>query len=143
MKKKYFISLFLLVLVWACEKGPEPRDTVMGFVSALQSDEDIDFHSYLDLNELVYENADNLYVYDSAISLQENLKQYTDLFEPQGKIRKLWTSKQIVIGESEMAGDTALVEVSFIDRATRKQYYNKMGLRKTDSGWLIFAFKIL
>lgn len=143
MKKIYFTALFLFLLAWACEKGPEPRDTVLGFVRALQSDEEIDFHSFLDLNELVYENADNLYVYDSTMSLQENLKQYTGLFGPQGKIRKLWTGKQIVVGESEMAGDTALVEVSFIDRDTRKQYYNKMGLRKTDSGWLIFAFKIL
>ena len=143
MKKIYLIAFLAVTLICACEKGPEPRDTVLNFVRALQTEDEIDFHQYLDLNELVHENADNLYVYDSTLSLQENLKKFTDLFGLEGKIRRLWTSKQIVIGESEMAGDTALVEVSFIDRDTRKQFYNKMGLRKTESGWLIFAFKIL
>lgn len=144
MKRNFSIAvLLLLVAVLACEKGPEPRDTVLNFVRALQSPDEFDYHQYLDLNELVHENADNLYVYDSTLSLQENLKKFTDLFAPEGKIRRLWTSKQIVIGESEVAGDTALVEVSFIDRDTRKQFYNKIGLRKTESGWLIFAFKIL
>jgi len=138
----FAICLFLTILV-GCEKEAEPRSQVLAFVKALRSADEIKLEDYLDLTELVRENAANVYLYDSAKSISDNIADFSALFAPDGKLRKLWTSKQIVIGEAEVRGDTAFVEVSFIDRDTRRQYYNKMGLKKTEQGWRIFAFKLL
>lgn len=145
MTRKLAAILLISALVFwvACESEPGPKSAVLEFINKLRSNESIDYDTYLDLNQLVRENISNLYLYDSSLSIQQNIEEYTKLFEPDGRIRKLWVEKQIVIGETEVLGDTAYVEVSFIDRHTRKQYYNKWGLRKTDQDWIIFSFKLL
>jgi len=145
MKNRLFIILLIvpLFLLAACEKEPEARSSVLEFVRALRADQDFPVDDYLDIDELVRENSPNVYIYDSSLSVSENKDEFKKLFERDGNLRKLWTSKQIVIGESVVKGDTALVEVSFIDRQTKKQYYNKMGLRRTENSWIIFAFKLL
>jgi hypothetical protein len=61
-----------------------------------------------------------------------------------GELKKRWlTDNQIVVGKSEIDGDTALVEVSFIDRVTRVQYYNKMRLIFRNNRWVITDFRTL
>jgi len=145
VSKRILISFlfFLLISFVSCEKEPDARDSVLGFVKELRTSNEIDLEKYLIVNEVVRENAPNVYIYDSSLSISENIAIFSGMFAPEGKLRQLWTSKQIVVGESEVLGDTAYVEVSFIDRSTNKQYYNKMGLRRTDTGWIIFAFKLL
>lgn len=61
----------------------------------------------------------------------------------QGKTGQKWISSQIVIGQTEIMGDSALVEVSFIDKKTSIQYYNKFGLYYKDGAWKIYAFRML
>ena len=61
----------------------------------------------------------------------------------EGTIRERWLAHQIVLGRHEVAGDTALVEVSFIDRVTHMQHYNKMRLVFQDSVWVITDFRTM
>ncbi len=144
LKKPLFYFLLAAgLIIMACESGPQPKDTVLGFINALRGDTQIELDNYLIVNELVRENAPNVYTYNDSLSVRENINRFSELFAPDGKIRRLWTDKQIVVGETEVLGDTAYVEVSFIDRASSKQYYNKWGLRKTTEDWKIFAFKLL
>ncbi len=58
-----------------------------------------------------------------------------------GKLRDRWLKTQIVIGDTEEFGDSATVEVSFIDRTTRVQFYNKMALVFNGNTWMIVSFK--
>ncbi|HDS01496.1 MAG TPA: hypothetical protein ENO22_07525 [candidate division Zixibacteria bacterium] len=147
MKRALLIiaAAILALAIAACEKEPEARarSTVLDFVKELRSEGTIELDNYLILNELVRENAENVYTYNDSLSVSENIEQFRELFEPNGRVRRLWTQKQIIVGESEVLGDTAYVEVSFIDREERRQFYNKMGLKRTDEGWKIFAFKLL
>ena len=144
MRKMIVIVLLLLsAILFACEKEPEARNTVLNFVRELYSDRDIDLEKYLDLNELVFENDSNVYIYDSTASVSENINRLSELFGREGKIRQLWTSKQVVIGKAEVLRDTAYVEVTFMDKNKGLYMYNRMGLRKIDGGWVIFAFRLL
>jgi hypothetical protein len=144
MRKTIAIVLLLLsVILFACEKEPEARGVVLNFVRELYSEREIDLKKYLDLNELIFENDSNVYIYDSTVSISENIDRFSELFERDGKVRRLWTGKQVVIGKAEVLGDTAYVEVTFMDKNKGMYIYNRMGLRKTDGGWVIFAFKLL
>jgi hypothetical protein len=150
MRKTIVIVLILLtVILFACEKEPEARNTVFNFVKELYSEREIDLEKYLDLNELVFENDSNVYIYDSSLNISGNLANFTELFKPDGGVRRLWTSRSIVVGsavyskDSIQMGDTAYVEITFMDKKTGKYTYNRMGLRKIDGGWVIFAFKLL
>lgn len=61
-----------------------------------------------------------------------------------GGLRHRWLDdNQIVLGRSEIRGDTALVEVSFLDRVTRVQYYNKMELVYRQDRWILTRFRTL
>lgn len=137
-------AIFALALT-ACEESPadRARSTVLDFVKALGSGGSIDLDNYLILSEVVRENAENVYIYNDSLSVSQNIEQFRKLFEPNGKVRRLWTQNQIIVGESEVMGDTAYVEVSFVNRDEGRQFYNKMGLKRTDEGWKIFAFKLL
>jgi hypothetical protein len=137
-------AIFLLAIV-ACEQEPaeRARSTVLDFVRELRSEGSIELDNYLILSEVVRENAENVYTYNDSLPVSQNIEQFRKLFESNGRVRRLWTEKQIIVGESEVLGDTAYVEVSFIDREERRQFYNKMGLKRTDEGWKIFAFKLL
>jgi hypothetical protein len=137
-------ALSAAALLIVCSSGqPQPGSVVLHFVNALQGSQPIELNKYLLINQLVQEDVKEVYIYNDSLSISQNIRQFSDLFEPGGKLRKFWTSKQIVIGNSEISGDTALVEVSFIDRQTRTQFLNKWGLLKTDEGWRIFAFKMI
>lgn len=58
-----------------------------------------------------------------------------------GNLKGLWLSKKIIVGRTERRGDTAGVEVSFIDQETDKQYFTRFRLAKKADGWRIISFK--
>jgi hypothetical protein len=57
-----------------------------------------------------------------------------------GNLKGLWLSKQIVVGRTERRGDTAGVEVSFVDPETDRQYFTRFRLVKKGETWRIFSF---
>ena len=61
----------------------------------------------------------------------------------QALISRWLTDNQIVLGRADINGDTAHVEVSFLDRVTRIQYYNKMQLVFRDGRWVIRRFRTM
>ena len=58
-----------------------------------------------------------------------------------GDLKGLWMSKQIIVGRTERRGDTAGVEVSFVNPETGKQFLTRFALVKKDKAWRIFSFK--
>ena len=58
-----------------------------------------------------------------------------------GNLKGLWLSKQVVVGRTERRGDTAGVEVSFVDSETSKQFLTRFGLAKKGEAWKIFSFR--
>ncbi|MCX6827440.1 MAG: hypothetical protein NTV06_09310 [candidate division Zixibacteria bacterium] len=60
-----------------------------------------------------------------------------------GLTKQRWFAMQRIVGNTDVAGDTAFVEVSFIDKSTNTQYYNKFGLRKLHGRWKIYSFKTI
>lgn len=134
------VGLLALALV-SCASEPEPRRTVMHFLQSLRTD--TTSYEYLegllDLDELITENA--IYSYDSTISLQANKRKLVSLLQKGGDVRKRWIGNQIILGDVDVLGDTATVEVSFID-SSLVQHYNKMGVHLTDGRWKIFSFRL-
>jgi len=139
------IALALLVLsLVSCARETGPRDTVKYFLQSLRVDTtSYDYLSQLlDLDELVTENS--IHTYDSTKSFEENKRGLARSLQEGGDVRARWIRNQIILGDVEILGDTATVEVSFIDRsiAPVKQYYNKMGVHMVDGRWKIFSFRL-
>ena len=138
------VGSVMCYLFLACSGGPHPKDTVMDFFSALHNDS----------TALVRECVD----FDRAWgSVQGDLTQPDDSLlteipwgerllasmTGEGNLRTRWIKMQVVINKTEFIGDSATVEVSFIDRETGMHYYNKMGLVRRANRWVIVAFRTI
>jgi len=138
------VALLIAFALSNCSKEDAARDTVNSLLKGMKTDTvTADYlAALLDLDELVKENS--IYTYDSSLSSEQNENNLLGLLLPGGSVRDNWISKQIVLGSSKQLRDTATVEVSFIDTESRpvKQYYNKMGVRRVDGTWKVFAFKL-
>ena len=140
------VLLMLMLASCAGDGRPEPKSAVLGLFAAMQKSDSASVQSFVDLKSAVSTVAkelpkirtdDSLAVPDSAAWL---LGQMTG----DGRLRARWLEdNQIVIGRTESRGDTAVVEVSFLDRVTRVQYYNKMQLVYRVDHWVITKFRTL
>jgi hypothetical protein len=133
------------LLSWlSCSKTPEPRSVVVDFLRSIREDTTSSgyLRTLLDLDELLTEGS--VYQYDSSMSHEDNATRFLNLFLAGGRVRAMWVKNQIVVGNMNVSGDTAIIEVSFIDReaAPVKQYYNKMGVHRIEGHWKLFAFKL-
>jgi hypothetical protein len=145
MKRPLGFALILLsccLLGLTCGKSaPSPRERVLDFVRLIQADSLPNILPFVDLDSVAtYEYASARY---DSLSLPEKKNRLTDGFRGDGEYRKIWSRSQIVVNEESFLNDTtATVEISFIDRATRIQYYSQMGLKKRISNWVICSFKV-
>ena len=125
-----------------CSKaGDSPRERVLAFVRTVQADSLPDVARFLDLDSVAtYEYPSGKF---ADLSLQQKKTRLIDGFLRDGEYRRTWGKSQIVVNEEALLDDTtATVEVSFIDRSTRIQYYSLMGLKKRNVNWLICSFKV-
>lgn len=136
------VGFVSLVLWLSCGKpGETPRDRVLQFVRLVQSDTMPDIRPFLDVDSVAtYEYSSPKF---DSLSLQDKKNRLAKGFIKDGEYRSIWSRAQIVVNEETLLNDTtATVEVSFIDRSTRIQYYSQMGLKKRNAGWVICSFKV-
>ncbi len=118
---------------------PDPRETVKELFPAISKSDSLYLTTNVDLERAAASIPDDLTIDPSAGGAATLLKALTG----EGHLRKRWLGDQIVVGESQVTADTCHVEVSFIDRVTRVQYYNKMRLEFRGDHWVITSFKTM
>jgi len=134
---------FILLLLLSCSSGNTPKDTIMSFFGAMRSADTLVIERVVDLERILAERKNEL-ISAGRIAEADSLNRAKMIGElTEGNLNQMWLKNQIVVGKTEKSGDTALVEISFIDPNTGTQYYNKMALYKKDDSWKIFAFKVL
>lgn len=136
-----FLAIGLFLLTSCGNSPPSPRERVLSFVRLIQTDSLPDVLPYVDIDSLaIYEYAEAKY---SALSFQDKKNRLVEGFLRQGEYRGVWSKSQIVVNLENFLDDTtATVEVSFIDRRTRIQYYSQMGLKLRNQSWIICSFKV-
>ncbi len=144
MKQRLFTVFSLILFIsLSCSSGNKPKDTIMSFFGAMRSADTLGIEKTLDLEQILAERR-NEFLEAGRTAEAESLNKDKLIGElTVGDLNQRWLKNQIVVGKTEKQGDTATVEVSFIDTNTGTQYYNKMALYFKDGNWKIFAFKVL
>jgi len=62
-------------------------------------------------------------------------------FLGSGATRLRWQNKMIVVDKEEIEGDSARVDVTFVDQKTGITEYTKARLYKKDNRWWIYFIK--
>ena len=138
------VGLFsLLFLACSGSDAGDPKDVVIQLFGAMERNEKAAIVRLVDIPALMEISGEDyaLQMENPRIfhSPEDILNDLTD----DGLTKMRWFSMQRVIGRTEVLGDTAYVEVSFIDKDKSKQYYNKFGLHKKEAGWKIFSFRTI
>lgn len=137
----YLVPLVAGIIIYACgTSAPSPRQRVLEFVRVLQADSLADITPFVDLDSVAtYEYSDSKY---DSLTLAQKKRRLVDGFTGNGEYRSVWAKSQIVVNHEFIKDDTtARVEVSFIDRSTRIQYYSQMGLKLRGNVWIVTDFK--
>jgi hypothetical protein len=125
---------------------PDPKETIKYMFEAMQQSDSVSLEQNVDLESAARGMERDLgpAVADSTGATIDPGKRLLSAMVGDGDLRKRWlTENQIVVGRTETMGDTALVEVSFIDKITRVQYYNKMRLIWRNGRWIVTDFHTL
>ena len=149
MKKVFWAIIFLggvSLAIISCSSGPPaPNKVVIEFLEKDMANSDTTaILAKLDVSALVQERKNEfMEAGDSLRGQRYTGDSLTADLVAGGELNNRWLALQIIVSRVTQKGDSALVEVSFIDAKSDVQYYNKMGLRKIPPGWKIYSFKTL
>lgn len=132
--------LFSGLLLAACS-GPPPDRTVYAFFDAMTQGDANRLAAVLDSSVFLGRSGapelDTLFLGADFLARRNRI-----LLElTGGNVKRLWLSKQVIVGRTERRGDTAGVEVSFVDPESDRQYLTRFGLARKGKTWQIFSFK--
>jgi hypothetical protein len=139
------LALIAIALVSCSHNArPDPRNTIKNMFEAMRMSDSVSLAMNIDLAAAAQDMRQLIPGGIPDTSGDDPATRLLSSMVDDGELKKRWlTDNQIVVGKSEIDGDTALVEVSFIDRVTRVQYYNKMRLIFRNNRWVITDFRTL
>ena len=141
MSKRILFFVLILLLVSQCGKSPSPRVVVMDFIEAVNTADTASLEMYLDLERFTQEKVKELPDSMRAEVFSKVKEQLRENFLGSGGTRLKWQNKMIVVNKEEIEGDSALVEVTFVDQKTGITEYTKARLYKKEGRWWIYHIK--
>ena len=138
------IALSIALLAVSCtSSGPAgPRAAVIELFGAMEKNDQAALAHLLDLTALM-QNSE----FDYALKTEDEPRQFTSPVEiledmtGDGLTKKRWFSFQRIVSEVEMFGETATVEVTFVDKKSSINYLTKFGVHIVNEKWKIYTFK--
>ena len=146
----FLVTFFLaagvvLMVAIGCSQGDRrsPKSTVSGLFGAIADSDTAYIVAHVDLAAAARGVREELIdpAQDTAGVEPVWDERLLGALTGEGELRERWLADQIVLGEEFIRGDTAWVEVSFLDRLTRMQYYTRMRLLLRNDRWMIVDFK--
>ncbi len=140
MKK---IFLLCALVFAACAGGPAPKNTVFEFIDAVKNSDSLKVAKILDVDAYIKSLiAAPATAQDTAQILEQNRPKVLESLLGEGDVRTRWLHDLIVVNKEEIYGDTATVEVSFVDQQAGTQLYTRIVLRRQpDRTWRVTYFK--
>ena len=138
------ITVLAVVIISGCSSvtSEDPKGVVKSFFGAMEKNDKAALAHILDLGELMKTvNDDYALQFDEPRSFYSPEEILDDL-TGEGLTKKRWFSYQRIINKTEILGETAIVEVTFMDKENSKAYLTNFGLHKVNEKWKIYTFKI-
>lgn len=140
------LTMILAGLLAGCGSDPtggDPREIVISFFGAMEKNDQATLAHLLDLAELM-KNIDQDYAFQSdSPRVFHNPKEILDDLTDNGLTKQRWFSYQRIINTSQISGDAATVEVTFVDKQASHAYRTFFGLHQLNGKWKIYSFKTI
>ncbi|MFQ6007954.1 MAG: hypothetical protein ACE5K8_03290 [Candidatus Zixiibacteriota bacterium] len=97
----------------------------------------------LDLAELMRGSYEDYALQIDSPRVFTNPEQILDDLTGDGLTKRRWFALQRIINKVDVMGETATVEVTFVDKESSKAYLTKFGLHVVNGKWKIYSFKTI
>ncbi len=145
MKTVRLISLLVLsaVILSNCADTTfsDPRQVVIGMFGAMEKDDKAALAHILDLPELMKTINDDYALQTDKPRTFVNPQDVLDDLTENGLTKTRWFSYQRIVNDAKIFGETATVEVTFVDKENSKGYRTKFGVHLINGKWKIYSFK--
>lgn len=134
-----------LLLLMACSSSnvSDPKSVVITMFGAMEKDDRATLAHLLDLAELMRNFSEDYALQTDSPRVLTNPEQILDDLTGEGLTKRRWFSLQRIINRVEVTGETATVEVTFVDKQQSKGYRTKFGLHVVNGKWKIYSFKTI
>jgi len=139
------VAISILAILSGCaKKGTDsPKEVVIKLFGAMERNDAGAIAHLIDIPALMSIQGEDYSLATDSPRVFHNPMDILNDLTGDGLTKTRWFSMQRIIGNAEVKGDTAYVEVSFINKINNVQYYNKFGLHLVNGNWQIFSFKTL
>lgn len=144
MKRRMLLGMCgLLVLLAGCGKDSptDPKGTVIAFFGAMEKNDQAALAHLLDLASLMRSGGQDYAVQTKNPRRFANPKEILDDLTGEGETKVAWFRHQRIIGDTELSGESATVEVTFVDKEASRGFRTKFGLHQVNGKWRIYSFK--
>ncbi len=135
--------LFMSVMSCGGSDGDTPREVVIKLFGAMERNDRPGVEFLLDIPSLMANTDEDFSLQSDSARVWHSPDDLLDDMVGDGKTRERWFAHQRIVGRTEIHADTAFVEISFIDKTTDTQYYNKFGLHLVEGRWKIYSFRTM
>jgi len=140
MKRQVVLLLALAVFAVGCGSKQTPRSVTFDFIGAVLDNDSLAVETYLDLDAMVAKRITEVPELDSTVT-PENLRQtLIKNLTGSGGMRAFWRNQRIIVNQEKIKGDSAEVEMSFIDQTTGETKYSMVYLYRKDGRWRVYFY---
>jgi hypothetical protein len=135
------LALGLWVLAGCNLSSAEPREAVIKFLRAVKEADTLGILQGFTL-DAPYTILPDTGLWPDGDARNDTLMAARLLGEltPGGSVHLRWLDRRMVVGQADVRGDSAKVEVTSLDQVKGVQVYNKFGLVKGRGSWRIYSF---
>ncbi len=121
----------------------EPKQVVIAMFGAMEKNDKAALAHILDLPELMKVVNDDYALNSDKPRVFTSPKDILDDLTDDGLTKTRWFSYQRIVNKEEILGETATVEVTFVDKGKSQGYKVKFGVHIVNGKWKIYSFNTI
>ncbi len=139
MIRYLIIAMTAVSILAACGPKETPRKAAFDFIYAVLDGDSLAIEHHLDLDAMVTRRMTEFTPADTLTP--EVLRRILiGNLTGDGGTRLLWKNQQIIVNQEFVNGDSAQVEMTFIDQTTGKTEYSMIYLYRTQGRWRVYFY---
>jgi len=121
----------------------DPKQVVISLFGAMEKDDKAGLARVLDVPELMKATGSDYATQTAEPRMWTSPEQIFDDLTGEGQTKAVWFRHQRIVNQAKIMGETATVEVTFVDKAASHGYRTQFGLHRKHGKWLIYSFQTL
>ena len=144
-KLSFLIAVGLLIIAMGCSSSSpsDPKGAVLAMFGAMEKDDKATLAHLLDLAELMRNQGEDYALQTDSPRVFTNPEQILDDLTGDGLTKQRWFAMQRIVNPAEVFGETATVEVTFVDKDQSHAYRTTFGLHVVNDRWKVYSFKTI